>query len=262
MSAKILFLDIETAPILADVWGLWKNNVGLNQIRKNGYIMSWAAKFLNEDATYYCDCRENGEGDEKAVIKALVKMIKQADVVVGHNGDNFDMKWIRTRMVYHGLKPLPPVKQLDTLKMLKGQFRMHSNKLEFAATFLGCSPKKKHLKFPGHEMWTECTLGNLEAWDEMEEYNIQDIVTLEEVYLKLRPWTKNSPVNASLYVDDDAPRCPKCGGKHLRKRGFAYTGISKFQRYQCMADGCGGWSRGRTNVLGKDKRKGVLVNVS
>jgi hypothetical protein len=255
---KVLVLDIETAPLLADVWQLFKANVGINQIRKNGYIMCWAAKWLHDDSVYYASCRERGEKDEKSVLKELVKLIRKADVVVGHNGDNFDMKWIRTRMLYHGMKPLPPVKQVDTYKVAKKFFRLHSNKLAFLADYLKCSPKKQHLKFPGHELWTECTLGNPEAWDEMEEYNVQDVESLEEVYLKLIPWDKG--INFNLSGDLEEMRCPKCGGLHLQKRGYAYTNVSKFQRYRCNE--CGGWSRGRTNLLTKEARKNILTNIS
>ena len=46
---NILFLDIETAPLLGYVWGLWKNNVGLNQIYRDSYVLNWAASWLGED---------------------------------------------------------------------------------------------------------------------------------------------------------------------------------------------------------------------
>ena len=259
-SVKILSLDIETSPILADVWNLWKQNVGLNQIRKNGYIMTYAAKFLDEDYVYYDSCRRRGPKDEKRLLKTLRDLINRADVVVAHNGDNFDLKWIRAQMVFHGLKPIPPIKQVDTLKIAKQQFRFHSNRLEFLANFLGCAPKKKHEKFPGHELWTQCTLGNKEAWDEMLDYNIQDVITLEEVYLKLRPWTKGGALAPNLGINEEGHVCPKCGGKHLQRRGYAYTNVSKFQRYRC--NDCGGWSRGRTNVIDKERRKSLLTNVT
>ncbi len=255
---KILIFDIETAPILADVWGLWKNNVGLNQIQRNGFIMSWCAKWLGEDYTYYMDCRDNGEEDEKGVIEGLVDLFNQADAVVAHNGDKFDMRWVRGRCLIHGIEPFAPIKQIDTLKTAKGQFYLHSNRLAYIADVLNCAPKETHLKFPGHSMWTECLKGNQEAWQEMEDYNRQDVLTLEEVYLKLRPWIKNHP-NVGLYGDMEEVACPKCGGTHLNKRGFAYTSVGRYQRYQC--NDCGGWARGRTTTIEKDQRKQVVSNV-
>lgn len=252
---KVLFIDIENSPILADVWGLWKNNVGLNQIRQNGYIMSYAAKFLGTETIYHSDL--SGYKTEKDLLKEMADLIGQADIVVAQNGDKHDLPWIRTRMVKNRMKPLAPVKQVDTLKIAKRMFMFHSNKLEFLADFLGVGRKLKHEKFPGHELWTECMKGNKAAWREMKKYNIHDVVLLEDVYLALRPWALGNP-NFAVYNGEEV--CPKCGHKHLQKRGFAYTGVSKFQRYRCTS--CGGWSRGRVNLLTKEERKALLANVA
>ncbi len=255
---KILIYDIETAPILADVWGLWQNNVGLNQIHKNGYVMSWCAKWLGEDHTYYMDCRNKGEKDEKRIVKGLVKMLEEADMIVAHNGDNFDWKWVAGRAIIYGIPPMAPVRKIDTLKVVKANFRFPSNKLEFVAKALKCEEKSAHGKFSGHSMWTECLKGNQEAWQEMEDYNRQDVITLEEVYMKLRPWMKNHP-NIGVYNDVEIPQCPRCGGTHLNKRGFVYTNASRFQRLRCMD--CGSWSRQKGTLLTKTKRESNVVNV-
>ncbi len=42
---KILLLDIETSPNLAYVWGLFKQNVAINQIKESGSVLCWAAKW-------------------------------------------------------------------------------------------------------------------------------------------------------------------------------------------------------------------------
>ena len=42
---KTLTLDIETAPQVAHVWGLWQQNVGLPQLLESGYVMCFAAKW-------------------------------------------------------------------------------------------------------------------------------------------------------------------------------------------------------------------------
>jgi hypothetical protein len=253
---RVLILDIENSPILADVWGLWKNNVGLNQIRSNGEILSFAAKFMGEDKVYYGDRSKN---EESVLLKYMGTLLDNSDVVVAHNGDKHDLPWIRTRMAKHRLKPFAPVKQVDTLKIAKKLFKFHSNKLEFLANFLGVGQKLKHGEFPGHELWTEVMKNNPKAWAEMKKYNIEDVKILEGVYMALRPWATGNPNFGALYPAE-VPVCPKCGGKHLHARGYAYTGVSKFQRYQCQE--CGGWSRGRTNLLTKEERKALLANVA
>jgi len=255
---KILIWDIETAPALGDVWGLWQNNVGLNQLKKSGYIMSFAAKWLGEPKIFYADCSKNGEKDELDMLLQLYALLEEADMVVAHNGDRFDMGWVKGRCIYYGLPPLPPVKQIDTLKVVKREFRFLSNKLEYVAKLLGCEEKLKHKEFGGHELWAECLKGNQRAWKEMKVYNKQDVVTLEQVYLRLRPWMRNHP-NWGLWENAGVPTCVACGGKHIHKRGTTKTGVSVFQRTRCMD--CGHWGRYAVNLIDKDDRKVLLRNV-
>ena len=257
---KVLTYDIETMFDTAAVWGAWKQNVSPAHVLSEGRVVTYAAKFLHEDHVWYDSAFDLDDKSEKSLLKSFAKLVRKADIVVAHNGDNFDMKWLRTQMVRHGLKPIAPVKQVDTLKIAKQLFRFRHNRLDFVAKQLGCTPKSAHANFPGHKLWDEVYKGNPAACKEMLDYNIQDVLTLEEVYLKLRPWTKGGAPNVSLDKDRSVPTCPKCGGKHLHKRGFAYTGVSKFQRYQCTD--CGGWSRGRVSLIAKDARKNIMMNVA
>ena len=91
----------------------------------------------------------------------------------------------------------------------------------------------------------------MDAWADMMAYNDQDVLLLEQVYLKLRPWAKTHP-SYGLYVDDDNPRCIRCGHDKLWRQGFAYTNLGKFQAYQCTKEGCMSWMRGRKNVKSRD----------
>jgi len=256
---KILLLDIETAPHLGYMWGLFKQNVGLNQVKKTGYIMSWAAKWMGNKKVYYADTKHGNEGAERGMLLKLQPLLEEADIVIGHNGDGFDMKWIRGRFLYHRLPIIPPMKQIDTLKIAKGQFRLMSNKLEHIADLLGVAPKEQHKAFPGFELWAECIQGNGAAWKEMKSYNKQDVITLEAVYIEMLPWAKAHP-NIGNFIADGEMRCTKCGSADLHKRGFAYTNVGKFQRYQCQD--CGGWSRDRTSIHNKGQRGALLMNIA
>jgi predicted RNA-binding Zn-ribbon protein involved in translation (DUF1610 family) len=106
----------------------------------------------------------------------------------------------------------------------------------------------------GHELWTRCMAGDKEAWAMMEEYNINDVVILEEVYQKMLPWIKGH-ANHSLY-NDDKHVCPNCGSHHLQKRGYAYTLASMYQRYKCKA--CGHWSKD-SKILNRNQYKMTSV---
>lgn len=246
---KTLILDIETAPKVAYVWRFWQENVGAKQVREHGHIMSFAARWLGDSRTYYEDNRTD---DDKEVVSSLVNFLSEADIVIAHNAKKFDLAMINGRALVHGLKPPSPYAVIDTLQAARRNFKFESNSLEYLAIALGCSPKLTQRKFPGFELWLECLKGNKEAWDEMRVYNIQDVQTLEEVYLKMRPWIYNHP-NVGVFEERDEVVCPYCGSAHVHFRGYAHTRVSKFRRIQCLD--CGGWSRTRFNEYPADKRK-------
>lgn len=254
MAAKILIFDIETAPDLADVWGYWNNNVGLNQVRRDGWIMSFSAKWLGSNEVIYV---ENRTQNDKNLVKRLLKLIDEADIVVAHNGKSFDMGWFRGKAAIHGLQPPSPVKIIDTLIESRRLFQFPSNKLEYLLRRFKCTPKRSHKKFPGHELWVQCMLGNDEAWAEMEEYNCIDVIGLEELYLKIRPWITTHP-NLNLYNDDEGHACPKCESTNLKKDGTVKLVAGVYQAYKCRD--CGGWSRSNRTLLTKEKRATNLVS--
>lgn len=203
--------------------------------------MSFAAKWLGEDFILY---EENRKADDSQLVETLFDLLHQADVVVAHNGERFDLPTILGRGVVHGLKPPSPYFVIDTLRVARKEFRFVSNRLVNLAEELGVSPKQDHKKFPGFELWLECLRGNDEAWDEMRTYNVQDVITLEEIYIRLRPYMKNHPNIAHRQKDGVEVYCPKCGSSNIQYRGYYYTrsGIA-YRRFVCKD--CGGWGRER-----------------
>lgn len=132
-----------------------------------------------------------------------------------------------------------------------------SNKLEWLSTYLSSVAKSKHKAFPGFELWTACLEGNPKAWAAMRKYNIPDVLSTEEVYLKLRPWVRGH-TNIAVYTDSEEIACPVCGSHNVKQDGYTYTNVSKYLRYQC--GGCGAWSRGRKTVNTLEKRKALLAS--
>lgn len=255
---KVLILDIETAPNIAYVWRFFKENVGAKQVIENSTLLSYAAKWLGQDQIYYDDCRE--DLNESRLVLGLSALLDQADVVVAHNGIKFDIPKINTACLRQGQPPPSPFKVVDTCAVARKEFGFESNSLEHIADHLRLKyVKLPHKKFPGFELWLECLRGTEEAWEEMREYNINDILLLENLYLQLRPWIKNHP-NAGVYVEDDRTICPKCGSQHIHFRGYAYTSVGKYRKFVC--NDCGGWGRLRLSEYDKDKRKVLAVNVA
>lgn len=257
--AKILFFDIETSPVLGNVWSLWQQNVGLNQIAQDWYVLSWAAKWQHEDEVMYQDKRDSWDSeDDSELLEGIWKLLDEADIVVGQNSKRFDEKKLNARFIMNGMKPPSSYRSIDTLEIAKRHFGFTSNKLEYMSDKLCKRYKKlKHGKFAGFELWKECLRGNPEAWDEMEEYNIHDVLALEELYDVMKPWYKAHP-NLSLYVNDLSTACI-CGSDNWEHSGYHYTNLSKFDRFICTD--CGATKRGRVNLLTKEKRATILANI-
>lgn len=246
--AKILVLDIETSPKLAYVWRFFKENISAKQVKEHGHILSFAAKWLGDDKVVY---EENRKADDRAIVEKMIYYLDQADIVVAHNGARFDLPQIRARALVHGLNPPSPVKIVDTYKVAVKEFSFPSNSLEYLTEVMGCKVKKGgHKKFPGFELWLECLRLNEEAWAEMKEYNIRDVIALEELYLKMRPWITDHP-NVGVYEEKEKVICPRCTSDNIHWRGYAHTNVGKYHRYQCQ--NCGGWSRTRYTVLPKNE---------
>lgn len=228
---RILVLDIETAPNLAHVWGLWNQNVGLPQLLESSRVICFAAKWIGSKKMMFFSEHQHGHEE---MMRAAHELLDQADVVVHYNGKKFDVPHIQTEFARYGLEPTSPFKQVDLLATVRREFRFPSNKLDAVTKELGLVGKFKH---DGHILWIKCLLGDAKAWREMKRYNVQDVRLTEELYVKLLPWIKNHPSH-SLYGGQEG--CV-CGSDDLEKRGFAYTAVSRFQQYRCRD--CGRWMR-------------------
>ena len=257
--ARILLFDIETAPLKAFVWSMWQHGFGLEMLKDDWFILSWSAKWLGEDEVFYQDLRGKVEHeDDSELLGDLWQLLDEADIVVTQNGVKFDTKKCNARFLANGYQPPSPYKQVDTLRIAKKHFGFTSNKLEYMADKFNVHFKKlDHAKFGGFKLWKECLNDNLDAWKEMEEYNRHDVLALEELYIRLRPWDNTHP-NLNLYTDVHSHVC-SCGCKEFVKAGYHVTQVSKFQRWRCTK--CGKAVRDRENLLTKDKRKSLKVNV-
>ena len=240
-NAKVLLMDIETAPNLGYTWGKYEQNI--IEFERDWYMLCFAAKWLDSksvmtsalpDFSLYKKDKEN----DKEVVKALWKLFDEAEVLIAHNGNRFDIKKANARFLALGMNPPSPYQKVDTLSEARKYFKFDSNKLDDLGKYLGVGRKADT---GGWSLWKGCMEGKPSSWKKMIKYNKQDVTLLEDVYLKLRPWINNHP-NMNL-LDNKTKLCPKCGSSKVQKRGFSYTTISTFQRWQCQS--CKGWSRSR-----------------
>jgi hypothetical protein len=257
---RIVTLDIETAPLQSYHWGLWDQNIGLDQIAVEWSILSFSAKWLGDPKIEYLDTGGRGPKkvrDDRAVCKALWNVLDRADIVIAQNGKAFDVKKINARLLMLGFRPYSPIKIVDTKIVAARHFAFTSNKLAWLSDHLTTATKLTHKKFPGFELWAECLKDNPAAWAEMRRYNCRDTLGTERLYLTLRPWIEGHP-NVAAYSSDERVACPKCGGRDLQMRGRSFTQSGEYHRFQCKT--CGGWARSRYTRNSVGKRHSLLSN--
>jgi transposase-like protein len=254
---NILILDIETSPVRAYVWSLWKQNVGLSQIISNWFMLTWSAKWLFSSEVYADKLtgEEALEEDDKRICKSLWKLLDQADIVIAHNGDRFDIPKINSRFVLNGLTPPSPYQRIDTLKIARKTFGFSSNRLDALATQFGFDNKLD----TDFSLWNRCMHGDDDALAYMEKYNKYDVELLEEVYIKLRPWMKSHP-SVALFGDMKEKSCTCCGSVNLTQAGEYVTSVSVFKTYRC--NDCGAFSRERLNSVTVKQKRNLLISVA
>ena len=251
-TAKVLILDIETAPISAYVWGIWQQNVGTHQIQSDWFCLTWAAKWLFEDKVYSGKLKpkEATNQNDKRIIEGIWALVNEADIVIAHNGQKFDMPRLNSRFILNGLQPPLPYQIIDTLLHIRRQFGFTSNKLDYVNKLLNLERKKE----TSFELWERCMKGNADALLEMETYNVQDVRILEETYLQIRPWIKPHPNMGLFILDENEHRCASCGSNDLKAQGKLYnTSANTYELMRC--DNCTAISRKRIgNATVKQKR--------
>jgi RNase_H superfamily len=235
-SPKILLFDVENAPTRGWVWNNYQDN--LIKTDHDWYLLSFAYKWAHENSVKICALPDysrykRNKEDDRELCRDLWKVFDEADIVIAHNCDRFDVRKANARFLVHGMKPPSGYKTIDTLKVARRYFKFNSNKLNDLGAYLGLGEKLPHT---GAHLWFGCMEGDIDSWELMKRYNIQDVRLLEKVYYRMRPWITNHP-NLNLYTFSEG--CPKCRSQHVQKRGFEMRLTTKRQRYQCQD--CGGW---------------------
>ncbi len=250
---RILTIDIETSPNLADVWGLWQQNVGLSQLRESTRMLCFAAKWYGQKKTIYKSEYHHGTED---MIATAWDLLNKADGVVGWNSQRFDVRHLNREFVENGMGPTSPFKNVDLMKTCKANFMFPSYKLDYVAGRLLGEHKEET---GGHQLWTDCLAGKRKAWTTMKRYNIGDTELTERMYVRLLPWITMHP-NANIWSEGEEKVCGKCGSDHIVKDGYYNTNVNRYQQYRCQS--CGAWGRGRESLTKKKTgNRARLTNV-
>lgn len=229
---KVLTLDIETSPALAYVWGLFDVNVSISQIVEPSRVLCFAGKWLGDKKTTFVSEYHDGK---KVMVQTMWEMLNEADICVGYNHVNFDMKHLNREFMLAGLVPPSPVQHIDLLMVMRRNFKLMSNKLGYVTNAVGLDTK---LDTGGQALWNDVMKNDNAAWEKFRRYNIQDVVITEQLFELMAPWIK-SP-HAGLWTGD-LTTCYACGSSRLVAHGVTRSKSAAWPLTQC-AD-CGAWNK-------------------
>jgi len=226
---KRLFFDIETSPNIGLFFEAgYKKNIGYESILKERAIICICYKW--EDQTEVGSLHWDLHQSDKKMLEQFIKIANSADELVGHNGDNFDIKWIRTRCLFHKIDMFPTYTTIDTLKVSRSKFKFNSNRLDYIGQFLGIGKKIK----TDYSLWKEILLNkSSKHMALMIKYCQQDVKLLEKVYKKMSSHIAPK-THFGVIFKSDTKDCPECGSDDYTKKGTKYsaTGYKRVQ-YQC-----------------------------
>lgn len=245
---KVLYFDLETSPCIVETWGTGKQYIGAEQIRKERKVFcicyKWAQDKKVHRITMDMSKHDLDLFDDDADKEMLIKfseIYNSADIAVAHNGRAFDLARVRARLVKYGLPDLAPILFDDSYVFSKDK-DFTSHKLDYLCRYLNLKGKTS----TSRKLWSQVMDGSKKALKQMVDYCSNDVVILEQMYLKLKPYCK-SKLNLAVFYEDSR-LCPSCGGE-LKESGHAYTTTSKKKRYRCKE--CGSWFRSGKNLIEK-----------
>ena len=250
-----IYLDIETAPTLSYHYGRHDLHISPDQVLTSDFILCF--QYAIDDGPVHVESlrhikRPLAPKDDKALCAKMVKLLSSADIIVGHNVKKFDLARLSARLAAHDMRPFEPKALVDTLTACRRFFKFEANSLASVCKELGLEHKGHS---GGFETSLACMMGNQAAWDKLLAYGKQDVVILRQLYNRIKPWIENHP-NANLLDPTAAFQCPRCESDALAYRGYRYTLVGKYRRFQC--NNCGSWGSERKGDMDKEERSFIL----
>ena len=221
-----LYFDIEVSANIGLFWQSgYKLQIGTENIIKERAVICICYKWEDDNDVYYLQWDK--KQCDKKLLQDFINVANTADELVGHNGDKFDLSWIRTRCLFHNIQMFPSYNTIDTLKVARSKFRFNSNRLDYIGKFLGLG-QKNHTNF---DLWKDIMLKNDKtAMNTMIDYCIQDVVLLEKVHKALNNHIP-AKTHYGVIFGQDKGSCPECGSDDLiiNNRRVTASGIKKIQ---------------------------------
>lgn len=229
---KMLVLDIETRPALSYHWGLFKVNIGIEQIKEPDGILCFAAKWVGKPEVFAFSDWEHGQ---KAMLTAARDLITEADALITKNGERFDLPWLMREFLKHDIAPPPPTTHIDLEKTARKNMRFLSNKLDWIVQYLGVGKKVDH---EGFKLWRKVMDGNPIAQRKMIRYCKGDVRVTDRLYHKMRAFIPNHPHMGFT----PKKQCGACGSHHVHVSKWRRTKAMRIQQLHCQS--CGSYFDG------------------
>ena len=230
---KRLYFDIETSPNIGFFWTAgFKLNISTESIIKERAIICICYKWEEDKVTHSLnwDSKQN----DKKMLQEFIKVANEADELVGHNGDKFDLSWVRTRCLFHRLEMFPTYITIDTLKVARSKFKFNSNKLNYIAQYLGIG-EKIHTEY---NLWKDIVLNKDKvAMDKMIKYCKMDVILLEKVHKELSLHIP-AKTHYGVIFGGDRGSCPECGSDDIVRNNKRVT-ASGLVKVQMRCKTCG-----------------------
>lgn len=221
MGYRRLFFDIETSYCIGWFWNpSYETSISYDQVITQAAIICICYKWEGSSKVNYLTW---DKGDDKAMMAKFYDIINEADEVVAHNGDKFDIRWIRTRFLLAGYKGMPEIKSIDTLKISRSKFKFPSNRLDAIGKYLGFGGK---YDTGGIDLWHDVIRKNSRvAMRKMVDYCKRDVELLEKVFLKLEGFSKPK-THIGAFMGGDKCDCQYCGSERTNfvKRRISAAG--------------------------------------
>ena len=254
---KIISFDLEVSPALGYFYPpTWET--GILKVEERQKLMSFAwqvvgDKKINGLTLYDMDTYKVDPKNDVLLIKKLHEVMSSADILLGQNSDQFDVKMANYFFIMNGLDPIPPTKYIDTKKVAKRYFRFLNNTLDNLGEELGFGGKTKNTY---KDLWVDAfLLGDRRSWSMMNTYCKNDVRITTEVYLKMRPFMHTHPSISRISGEYDS--CPRCGSYSYKLKSYRTTNTSKYCQFKC--DNCHGYFTDRKASIEDIKPKYVNV---
>lgn len=233
---KILLMDLElTFAVYYAYPSKREQYLSDKNIIHDQFCTCAAWKWAHETSTYVVKITDDKKQfkkdfrDDKIVATKLHALMTEADIIVAHNGDNFDIKHANTLFRKHGLGPISQTKSIDTLKVARKYFAFPGNSLDSLAKRFGSGGKNQKPN------WHKMTDGDAKEIDIAAVYCKNDVDELEVIFNEMRPYMTNYP---TLRKYKEAPvRCDVCLSKRLQRKGEGFDGTKVYKRVKCAECG-------------------------